>query len=151
MRGVFRAALVYLVEGTIPARSVRQAEQALDEIFDVLCASICGWERLFWRAERPVDENGAADNRVARDKTPVTAVGTVIAIVTENEIMIGGNSDFAVLDMVAKEVRPVGRDFAGDVIEILGREIEHVRVGAHGIVNGIRLVQLGAIHKNVLA
>src|SRR4051794_17533149 len=62
---------------------------------------------------RPIDEKWATHDGVAIDKSPVAAVGTLIAIVTHGEIFPGRDDDLVAPDMVLDVAGPFGNHLRG--------------------------------------
>src|SRR5262249_37978972 len=63
--------------------------------------------------ERPIDDQGLADNEIARDESPITAVRAVVAVISHREVMIGRHNDLLTL---YKILVPVGI-FVTDAVE----------------------------------
>src|SRR5947209_10350611 len=57
---------------------------------------------------RPIDEKWTAHDGVTIDKSPVAAVGTLIAIVAHGEIFAGGDDDLIALNRVLGVGGPFG-------------------------------------------
>src|SRR5579863_6457354 len=52
------------------------------------------------RLHRPVNHDGPAYDRTLIDKTPVTAVGAAVAVVSHHEVIAGRHHQFPVLDVI---------------------------------------------------
>ncbi len=87
--------------------------------------------------EREVDEKGFADDGFAWDKAPVPAVFAVVAVVAHDEVVAGGNDEFAVVDQAAHANPPVRVDLRVGALET-GEVVAEV-VGWAGAVDGVGL------------
>ena len=87
--------------------------------------------------EGEVDEQGFADDGFARDEAPVAAVFAVVAVVAQDEVVAGGDDEFAVVDEAAHADPPVGVDLGVGALEA-GEVVAEV-VGRAGAVDGVGL------------
>src|SRR5439155_12576583 len=68
------------------------------------------WPKLFRLIERPVNEHRAADDQIARHKSPDAPVGAVVAIVAHHEIAIRRH------DLIKAAVELLGRLTKIDIV-----------------------------------
>jgi hypothetical protein len=85
--------------------------------------------------ERKIDEEGLADDGVAGDEAPVAAVLAVVAVIAEDEIVVGGDDELAVVDQIAHLDPPDGVDVGIGVLE--AREVVAEVVGLAGAIDGV--------------
>ncbi len=97
--------------------------------------------------EGKVDEQRLADDGLARDEAPVAAVFAVVAVVSKNEVIAGGNDEFVVFDQRAHTDPPMGVYFGVSALEA-GEVIAEV-VRRAGAVDGVRLGKGVAVDINV--
>src|ERR1700730_15907428 len=69
-------------------------------------ASVC--LVIAWTLHRPVNDHGPPHDGVAVHKSPVTAVPTMVAIVTHRKILVRRNHDFAVMNVRKNLIGPLG-------------------------------------------
>src|SRR5262249_47321161 len=93
------------------------AEEVRDQVGDLLDAIFyaCSTVLVGIRFERPVDNQGLADNQIAGNEAPVTAVGAVVAIISHRKVVVGWHDEFAVLFEIFVPVRVLVRTFIAAV------------------------------------
>jgi hypothetical protein len=85
--------------------------------------------------EREVDEQRFADDGLARDEAPVTAVFAVVAVVAHDEVVAGRDDEVAVVDEAAHADPPVRVDLGVGALEA-GEVVAEI-VGRRGAVDGV--------------
>src|SRR6185369_7327251 len=99
------------------------------------------------RFERPVDEHRPANHIFFRDKSPVAAVITHVAIVSHGEIAVGRHYDVVALNVLRQQLLPVGKE-AVVVGWRHGRKVVAIVVWTFlAAVDDIWLIELFAIAK----
>ena len=140
--GVFKRPLANDVEGAGPAGVGDEVNHDVDhEANAVTEAGLIHLVR--WGLEGPVDEQGAAEDVLTRDKAPETAVGALGAVVPHGEDHAGRDDEVVALDVVGK-VKGPDSEMAGARLFLDPGEIgwEIVAVGNNGVV-GISVVIVG--------
>src|ERR1700761_8885652 len=106
-----RESLLNEMEGALPACLVEDVDENVaheaEAIADALLVDLVGGG-----LERPVDEEGAAYDVLARDEAPVAAVEAFGAVVAHGEDFAGGDDEVAILDVAGEFGRPAGSDVA---------------------------------------
>src|SRR6266568_203425 len=78
----------------------RQVCNLLDAILDVRSTVFIGIGLI-----GPIDDQTLSDDQFARDESPITAVGAVIAIVPHRKIVARWHNDFAILGVIFVPIR----------------------------------------------
>src|SRR5207237_10716884 len=82
-----------------------------------------------------VNEHGFADDGFAGNEAPVAAVFAVVAVVSHDEVVAGGNDEFSIVDEGPHADPPVGVDLGVGALEA-GEVVAEV-VGRAGAVDGV--------------
>src|SRR5215472_6703005 len=110
--------LVNDAEGTVPAGEAEAVEEAgggggglrgVRQGEEVVVVSAL--------AEGEVDEQRAAYDVLGGDEAPVAGVFTVVAVVAEDEVVVVGDDEFAVVDELAHADPPAGVDLGVSGLE----------------------------------
>ena len=99
--------------------------------------------------DRPINQDGTAHDGVAVHESPVAAIQTAVTIIAEHEIMIRGNDEFAILDVIENPIGPFAarRDF--DEVAIGRGKIITKGIFVSGIVDDVRLIEPRAINVDI--
>ncbi len=131
-----RNLLLNEMEGALPACLIEDVDEDVaheaEALADALLVDLVGGS-----LERPVDEEGAAYDVLARDEAPVAAVEAFGTVVAHGEDFAGGDDEVAVLNVAGKLIAPAG----GDVAVVVGGD--GGKVVAVGIEGVLRVVVVG--------
>src|SRR5579859_2260271 len=90
-----RRNLLHKSESPVPAGDLQDVTQRIQEPVKFITGSKLRTERIRI-ANRPVDQQRSPDDILARDKPPITAVQTVVAVVAHNKVITLGDDELVV-------------------------------------------------------
>src|SRR5260370_23021 len=137
------------MERRVPGGLVEDVDEDVPHEGDALSYALLV-DLIRGRLERPVDEHGAADDVLAGNEAPVTAVEALRAVVAHGKDLAGGDDQILALDVARQLVLPA----CGHAVIGAGRDAgEVVAIGAVGMLwvvvvdglAGLRLVLGNAV------
>ena len=86
-------------ESAAPAGFRKEVDNDIGKLFDLVQKRI---PQVFVRVSniRPVDDKGSSDNILSGNESPITAVRTVVPIITHRKIAIGRHDNFCALSVL---------------------------------------------------
>src|SRR5215471_20944306 len=119
-----------------PTGVLEQVRQPIHQIrkFTIRSARKCGFRLL----HRPIYDKRPPDDVFTWHEAPITAVEAVVAIISENEILIGRNYQLTIADSMVHLYPPGGVHIGADV-GIVGK-IVAIRIVLARVVRGVSLV-----------
>src|ERR1700685_1077339 len=92
------SALVHYSKCPIPASELKQMADRVGEVIKFITRRGTKWHVVLRTPHRPVNQQRPPDNVVPRNEAPVAAVQALVPIVSEHEILLLRNNEFAFLD-----------------------------------------------------
>src|SRR5664279_98421 len=112
-------------ESSFPARYLEQMSYRVGKVYKSITHGRRSWKIIIQIARRPINQKRASNDIFARHESPVPAVLAVIAIVTQNKIVVRGNNQQVVFNQLRHFLPPfrihavVGRIGAREVVAII--------------------------------